>query len=143
MAVQGRKGECSPSAGLRREKELEKWVFHRFVLQGSEASSCAGFQCLSFPERGGKIQSLFNLRILGAVFHPERQQQVCAQPGRTRLPSSVGAELELLTASLAAQAVPGLLLRNEMLLGFASCGMDLQPSPTEQFLAVGAGDVVQ
>ena len=59
------------------------------------------------------------------------------------LPSSAGAELKLLTASLAAKAVPRLLLRNRMLLGFASLtshGTDLQPSPVGQFLALRAGD---
>ena len=62
------------------------------------------------------------------------------------LPSSAGAELKLLTDSLAAKAVPRLLLRNRMLLGFASLtshGTDPQPSPVGQFLALRAGDVVQ
>lgn len=38
------------------------------------------------------------------------------------LPSSAGAELKSLTDIPAAKAVPGLLLRNGMLLGFASHG---------------------
>lgn len=48
------------------------------------------------------------------------------------LPSSARAELKLLADSLAVKAVPGLFLRNRMLLGFASLashGADLQPSP--------------
>lgn len=56
------------------------------------------------------------------------------------------AELKLLKDNLAAIAVPGLLLRNRMLLDFAalpSHGMDLQPRPAGQFLALHAGDVVQ
>jgi len=61
-------------------------------------------------------------------------------------PSSADADLKLLTANLAAKAVPRLLLRNGMLSGFAtlaSRGLNLQPSPVSQFLALGAGGTVQ